>query len=143
MARTDSLYNKRSTKPLKRAGTNSGVVEIMSAARDEIDATITRLTEIRDDPKHPAAARVAASRTIAEMAGTIGRERSTAKELLNKSINEMSAAELEQTAELGRDAMCRLIQGMSLPDLHQHIALCQATLGERAKLEPVSDDPLG
>jgi len=115
----------------------------MSAARDEIDATITRLTEIRDDPKHPAAARVAASRTIAEMAGTIGRERSTAKELLNKSINEMSAAELEQTAELGRDAMCRLIQGMSLPDLHQHIALCQATLGERAKLEPVSDDPLG
>jgi hypothetical protein len=111
----------------------------MAEAREEATPTIEALTAIRDDPAASHSARVAAGRSLLEAAGMIGRERSAAKELLNKSIDQMTWKELEQTAELGRQAHRQLIGLMTIPELRDHIAYCQASLAERARPEEVPD----
>ena len=69
----------------------------------------------------------------------IGRERTAAQELLKKSIDELTHAELEQAAELGRQAHRQLIGLMTVPELRDHIAYCQAMLAERTKPQEVLD----
>jgi len=113
----------------------------MAEARDEATPTIEALTAIRDDPNATPSARVAAGRSLLEAAGMIGRERSAAQELLKKSIDEMTHAELEQAADLGRQAHRELIGLMTVPELRDHIAYCQITLAERTRREE-QPDPL-
>src|SRR5262245_54379840 len=79
---------------------NASAAALMAGAREEAQPTIQALTAIRDDPAATPSARVSAGRSLLEAAGMIGRERSAAKELLRKSVDEMTYAELEQAAEL-------------------------------------------
>src|SRR5262252_3217232 len=122
---------KRGPK-LKLRPSDASAAALMAEAREEAAPTIEALTAIRDDPTASHSARVAAGRSLLEAAGMIGRERSAAKELLKKSIDEMTYVELEQAAELGQQAHRQLIDLMSAPELRDHIAYCQATLAERA-----------
>jgi len=120
---------------LKLRPSDASAAALMAEARVEAAPTIEALTAIRDDPAASHSARVAAGRSLLEAAGMIGRERTAAKELLDKSIDQMTWKELERAAELGRQAHRQLVGLMSMEELRDHIAYCQAMLAEQARRE--------
>src|SRR6476660_1841902 len=125
-SRHKGITDGKTGPKLKLRLSDASAATLMAEAREEATPTIVALTAIRDDPTATPSARVAAGRSLLEAAGMIGRERSAAQELLKKSIDEMTHAELEQAAELGRQAHRQLIGLMSVSELRDHIAYCQA-----------------
>jgi hypothetical protein len=138
-SRHKGITDEKTGPKLRLKPSDASAAALMAEAREEATPTIAALTAIRDDPTATPSARVAAGRSLLEAAGMIGRERVAAKELLKKSLDEMTHAELEQAAELGRQAHRQLIGMMSIPELRDHIAYCQATLAERTKPDAVPD----
>ena len=59
------------------------------------DTAINALVEVAEDSKAPAAARAAASRTILESLGDIGRLQEVARQA-EKPLNEMTAREIDE-----------------------------------------------
>jgi hypothetical protein len=138
-SRHKGITDEKTGPKLKLRPSDASTAALMAEAREEAAPTIEALTAIRDDPQASHSARVAAGRSLLEAAGMIGRERSAAKELLDKSIDQMTWRELERTAELGRQAHRQLVGVMSVPELRDHIVYCQAVLAERTKPQEVVD----
>jgi hypothetical protein len=74
------------------------------ATPDEIkDIAMNALLSVAEDTQAPAAARAAASRTMLEVIGAIGRNQDLAKLDERRSLAEMSPAEInDEIARLGR-----------------------------------------